>query len=150
MYHREQPPRNARWTAVVLAAALVLGLFSFIPMLNHLERGRVAGIRGDSALSTVRKAPEVSLPAEAASDAVVDYRLEHRDVKAVGWVRNARELTEKPRIAAVPGLEKRREATKIETAFVFNTLMQLNRNTLAATKIQRAIAALNSQLPHPL
>lgn len=120
MYQREQPPRNAPWTAVALAAALVLGLFSFIPILNQLERLTVSGLTGDSARSTVRKAPEVGLPAEETSNAVVDYQLETQDVTPVGWVSNTRLLTEKPRTAAVPVLEQRQVATKIETAFVFN------------------------------
>lgn len=120
MYRREQPPRNARWAAVALAAVLVLGLFSFIPILNQLERLTVTGFRGDSARSTVRKAPEVNLPAEEASSAVIDIQLEPKDVAPVGWVRNTRVLSEKPRTAAAPVLEERQIATRIETAFVFN------------------------------
>lgn len=120
MYRREQPPKQARWTAISIAALLVMAIFSFIPFLNQLERMKVSGMEGTSARSTVRKAPEVTPQAEETTTLVVGQQIEESDVVPVGWVQNTRIHREDPRIVAMPVLEERQVASKFETAFVFN------------------------------
>lgn len=120
MYTREQPPKQARWTAISIAALLVMAIFSFIPFLNQLERMRVSGIEGASARSTARKAPEVTPQTEETTTLIVGPQIEEKDVAPVGWVQNTRVLSEQPRLAAMPVLEERQVASKLEISFVFN------------------------------
>lgn len=120
MYKREQPPKQARWTAISIAALMVIGIFCFIPFLNQLERLRVSGIQGTSARSTVRSAPEVTPQVEETTTLIVGEQIDEKDVTTDGWVQNTRLVSEKPRVAAMPVLEERQVATKLETAFVFN------------------------------
>lgn len=120
MYTPEQTPRRSRWAATSIAALVVLGIFSFIPLLNQLERMTVSGVKGTSARSTLRKAPEVNPQTKETTTLIVGQEFEEKDVTPVGWIQNTRIHSEEPRVAAMPVLEERQVASKLETVFVFN------------------------------